>query len=329
MELSVAMPPELSIIIVNWNAGKLLPRCIETIVTSAPKTVYEVVLIDNASADQSLELLRANQMAAGLLRNQQLRIINNSENRGFGPAHNQGFALTATPFVLLLNPDTEVPAGAIDTLIETMRSDSRIGACGPRIVNADGSLQISVFHNPPRVWQTLLSQLKLYLILPGRLRGELLLADHWDHSRKRSVPMLSGAAILARREMIEQVGGFDERFLMYGEDNEWCLRIKRSGWRMVFDPEATILHHGGQSAEQRWSKPERAKVRLEAGYLFQKQVLPRWRLIANQLTNYSIISAQVAWRRLRGIRSAKLDLQKEVHRRNFKRSLGLGSANRG
>ena len=320
------MPPELSIIIVNWNAGGLLQRCIETIVNSAPQVTYEVVVIDNASQDQSLALLRVNQAAANLLLNQQLRIVTNSENRGFGPANNQGFALTNTPFVFLLNPDTEVPPGTIDTLMTTIRSDPRIGVCGPKIMNPDGSVQISVFHNPPRVWHTVLSNLKLYLVLPHRLRGELLLADHWDHSRKRFVPMLSGAAMLARRKMIEQVGAFDERFQMYGEDNEWCLRLAQSGWKLMFDPAAIVLHHGGQSASKRWSKPERTRVQLEAGYAFQKQVLPRWRLIANQTANYLIISAQVAWRGLRGIHSPELDLQKEVHRENFKRSLGMNAS---
>jgi GT2 family glycosyltransferase len=317
------VPPELSIVIVNWNAGALLQRCIETIVDSAPQTTYEVLVIDNASQDQSLARLRANQMAANLLLSQQLRIVSNSENRGFGPANNQGFALTMSPFVFLLNPDTELPPGTIDTLMTTIRSDHRIGACGPAIVNADGSVQTSVSRNPPRFWLTLFSQLKLYRILPRRLRGELLLGDHWDHSRKRFVPMLSGAAILARREMIEAVGGFDERYGMYAEDNEWCLRITRAGWKLMFNPAATVLHHGSQSAMKRWSQSEKTLIQHEASYLFQHQVLPRWQLIANQLTNYLIVSAQGSWRRVRGIHSPELCLQKEIHRKNLKRSLGV------
>ena len=120
------------------------------------------------------------------------------ENRGFGAANNQGFALTNSPFVFLLNLDTEVGPGTIDTLLRTIKSDS-IGVCGPKIFNADGSLQISAFFNPPRVWHTLLSQLKL-LLLPQRFRGELLLGRHWDHDRQRPVPMLSGAAMLARQK---------------------------------------------------------------------------------------------------------------------------------
>jgi GT2 family glycosyltransferase len=315
------VPPELSIVIVNWNAGDLLLRCIQSIIASGPRVSYEIVVVDNASQDESLARLRANQ--AELMLNERLRIVTNSENRGFGPANNQAFALTTTPFVFLLNPDTEIFPGTVDTLIAAVRSDDRIGACAPKIINPDGSVQISVFHNPPRVWQTVLSNLKLYLVLPRRLRGELLLADHWDHNRRRLVPMVSGAAILARREMIDEVGGFDERFQMYAEDNEWCLRITRSGWRLMFEPAAIVMHHGSQSALKRWPELQKQQVQLEAGYVFQKQVLSKWRVVVNQLTNYLIISAQVGWRNLHGINAPALELQQKVYRENLKRSLGI------
>ena len=315
------MSPELSIIIVNWNTGDLLRRCIQSIIASGPKVSYEIVVVDNASQDESLPLLRVNQPE--LVLHERLKVVTNSENRGFGPANNQAFTLTTAPFVLLLNPDTEVFPATIDTLIAIMRSDNRIGACAPKIVNPDGSVQISVFPNPPRVWQTVLSNLKLYLLLPRRLRGELLLADHWDHNRRRLVPMVSGAAILARREMIEAVGAFDERFQMYAEDNEWCLRITRAGWRLMFEPAAMVMHHGSQSASKRWPELQKQRVQLEAGYRFQNQVLPRWRVVVNQLTNYLIISAQVGWRGLRGINAPGLQLQQKVYWENLKRSLGI------
>jgi GT2 family glycosyltransferase len=315
------MPYELSIIIVNWNGGRLLSRCVETIVNSRPATSYEIVIVDNASEDDSLARLKSSELLAPLIANQQLRIFNNSENRGFGAANNQGFALTDSPFVLLLNLDTEVGPGTIETLMRTMQSDPTIGVCGPKILNADGTLQISAFFNPPRVWHTVLSQLKLYHLLPRRIRGELLLGRHWDHDRQRSVPMLSGAAMLARREMIDQVGGFDERFHMYSEDTEWCWRITRANWKLVFVPEAVVLHHGAESSKKRWSSQERLKVRLEAGFNFEHRVLPRWRVTVNQLTNYLIVSAQIAGRKLLGIRMSELYLVREIHREHLKRSL--------
>ncbi|HEU4794312.1 MAG TPA: glycosyltransferase, partial [Pyrinomonadaceae bacterium] len=169
------MNTELSIIIVNWNGGSLLTRCVETVVSSKPGVTYEVVIIDNASKDDSLAELQKSEAGAHLLANQQLRIFNNSENKGFGAANNQAFARTDSPYVFLLNLDTEVSPGTIDTLLRTLLSDPQIGACGPKLLNPDGSLQISAYVNPPRVWHTILSQLKLYYLLPPRIRGELLL----------------------------------------------------------------------------------------------------------------------------------------------------------
>ena len=112
------MPYDLSIIIVNWNGSDLLTRCVETIVSSAPNLTYEIVVVDNASQDDSIAQLRSNEVAAQMIANGQLRIFNNAENRGFGAANNQAFALTDSPFVFLLNLDTEVRPGTIDTLDE-------------------------------------------------------------------------------------------------------------------------------------------------------------------------------------------------------------------
>jgi|SRR5215213_8867723 len=315
------MPYDLSIIIVNWNGGTLLSRCIETIAGSAPKATYEIVVVDNASNDNSLAQVRASEVAAPMIERRQLRIVSNSENLGFGTANNQAFALTDSPYVFLLNSDTEVRPGTIDTLIEKLKSDRSIGACGPKILNSDGSVQVSVFFNPPRVWHTVLSQLWLYHLLPRRIRGELLLGWHWSHDRQRSVPMLSGAAFMARREMIEQVGGFDERFHMYAEDNEWCWRICQSDWRLMFVPDALVVHHGAQSSSKRWTDDERLRVRLAAGFDFEHQVLPRWRLAANQLANYMVVTVQIAGRKVLGIQQPELQVIREMHREHLKRSL--------
>ena len=315
------MPYELSIIIVNWNGGQLLSRCIETIVTAKPAVTYEILIVDNASADDSLDQLKFSGILAPLIANEQLRIHRNSDNRGFGAANNQGFALTDSPFVLLLNLDTEVRPGTIETLMRTIQSDPTIGVCGPKILNADGTLQISAFFNPPRVWHTVLSQLKLYHLLPRGIRGELLLGRHWDHDRQRSVPMLSGAAMLARREMIDQVGGFDERFHMYSEDSEWCWRITKANWKLMFVPDSILLHHGAESSKKRWTSQERLKVRLEAGYNFEDRVLPRWRVTANQLTNYLVVCTQIAGRKLLGINMSELYQVRDIHREHLKRSL--------
>ena len=311
--------PQISIVIVNWNAGDLLQHCVESVAKSRLSLPFEIIVVDNASSDESVSSLR--QSAASLLSNQQLRIIQNSDNVGFGRANNQAFALSESPFVFLLNPDAAVEPAAIQTLLETLQSDPRIGASGPRILNPDGSTQVSVYFSPPSFWHTFLWQLKLHRILPKRIRGELLLGPHWAHDRKRDVPMFIGAALLVRREVLDEVGGFNEQFEMYSEDTEWCWRMRQSGWRLVFNPSAIVMHHGGISAAKRWSLEEKLRVRLNAGFRFEQLALSRSMLIANQLANCIVVALQITVRRIVGRDVSELKLIREVHHQNFQRSL--------
>jgi len=319
---------ELSIIIVNWNAGDLLRRCVAGIVAAAPAIAYEILVVDNASGDDSLAGLRRDDAAAALIRDGGLRILENAENRGFGAANNQAFSRTRTAFVLLLNPDTLITPGAVESLAAVLRTDPGVAACGPRLLNADGSLQISVWRNPPAAWEIVLSSLRLYRLLPSRLRGELLLGPHWPHDRRRDVRMLSGAALLVRREAIDAVGGFDERFHMYGEDNEWCLRMVRAGWRLVFEPGAVIRHDEAQSSRQRWTPLQKRRVQLEASYLVQRISLPWWQVAANQLACAVTASTQWGWRRVRGADADETAMAMRLHGRHLRQSLRAPSARR-
>lgn len=311
---------ELSIIIVNWNGGHLLRRCIKSIIESPPSVAYDITVVDNASTDDSVSWLRSNEVKERLI-SVELRVIENTENRGFGKANNQAIRAGDAPLLFLLNSDAEVTANAIGTLVGTLKSDERIGACGPRLINPDGSLQPSVGRNPPTAWEILVSGLRLYKLIPKRVRGELLLDSYWDHRRRRRVNFLTAAAVLVKREMIEGVGGFDERFHMYGEDNEWCLRMVRAGWALFFEPEAVVIHHGGQSSLRRWSSPEKMRVQLEAGFHFQRHCLSRRHVISNLLANYFVCSLERVWRRLRRRPVDDIELMLEVYAKNLKRAL--------
>jgi N-acetylglucosaminyl-diphospho-decaprenol L-rhamnosyltransferase len=312
--------PQLSFIIVNWNGGEFLRRCLESIVRHPPSFPFDVWLVDNASTDDSRGWLHSPELPA-LLGEIELHLIENSENVGFGRANNQAFAASSAPLLFLLNADAELTPGACDILKRTLTSGDDIGACGPRILNPDGSLQISVWRNPPTAWATLLSGLRLAALLPKRIRGELLLAEYWDHNRRRNVDMLGGAAILVRREVIDQVGGFDERFHMYGEDNEWCLRITRAGWRLVFEPDAVVIHQGGHGAKKRWTDIEKLRVQTEATLRFLDQVLPRRRVITNLMASCGLLAVQRTLRRLSKRSADDVDLVLQLHLRNLKKAL--------
>ncbi len=320
------MQVDLSIIFVNWNGGALLSRAVDSLLAFPPSVEYEVIVVDNASTDDSLAQLRSTAAGQLLEGRGRLRFIQNPENRGFGPANNQAFDMTSTPLLLLINPDATVTAGCVDGLIQAVRTEARVAAVGPRILNSDGSLQISVWRNPPAAWNIVLSNLKLYSLLPKRLRGELLLGGHWQHDCKKSVPMLSGASILVRREVIDSVGGFDERFHMYGEDHEWCLRIKRAGWSLIFEPDAVVVHQGGWSSLQRWTDLETIKVRLESQYMFQKQVLSRSQLTANFVAYCVTESVQHLWRRVRKVDAPDVKFMAETYWEHLKRTLRNGDS---
>ena len=284
------MTPDLSIIVVNWNGGEFLQRCLDSIARFPPTVPYEVIVVDNASTDGSREMLKSHK---------EVRLIANTENLGFGRANNQGFASSNAPLLFLLNSDAEVHQGAIDTLIATIREDEKIGAVGPRLINTDGSLQPSVWRNPLTPFEMIVTALGLHRLLPRRLRANLLLGFHWDHSERRSVQMLSGAALLVNRKVIDEVGGFDERFHMYGEDNEWALRIVRAGWLLLFEPEATVLHHSGKSTANRWTDLEKRKRVYEGFFRMQRLHFSRTHALANLLTGYGLSIIRQAWLTLR------------------------------
>src|SRR5262249_12143514 len=143
---------DISIIIVNWNGRDLLPRCIESIMQRPPSVPYEIVVVDNASTDGSVEWLRAAR-SSEWLKTANLRVIENAENVGFGRANNIAFRQTDASMFLLLNSDTEVKEGAIDKLVEALRSNEKAGGCGPKVLNADGSLRPTVCRVPPPIWE--------------------------------------------------------------------------------------------------------------------------------------------------------------------------------
>jgi GT2 family glycosyltransferase len=313
------MSAELSVIIVNWNGGELLRRCVESVAASPPSVPYEVVVVDNDSSDESVALLRGSETARAL--GERLRVVKNGENLGFGRANNQAFRLTSAPLIFLLNPDTEVTPGSIDTLVAAVRSGERVGMAGPKLLNADGSVQVSVWRGDPSAWEALLTGFRLHKLLPRRARGELLLAEHWDYSRRREVGMLSGAAMMLKREVLDEVGGFDERFHMYGEDNEWCSRIRRAGWRLLFVPEAVVTHLGAASSLKRWDSLEKLRVQAEAFLDVQRYCLPRRRRVTSLAARCLMLSLQSAARRLRGRERRDVDQTLRLFAADLRRAL--------
>lgn len=228
--------PTISIIIVSYNTRRMTLECLRTLYAGLGELTAEVWLVDNASQDGS-----ADAVAEGF---PAVRLIRNFANKGFAAANNQAMQLAAGEYFLLLNSDAFVAPGAVAALLAYLRSHSEVGMVGPRLSNEDGSLQRSCFRfpTPARAW---LENLWVSALLPGHWAA----GDYrrWPHDSERRVDWVIGACLLVRREVFEQVGGFDERFFMYAEETDWQRRIRDRGWDIGFTPAAVVTHLGGAS----------------------------------------------------------------------------------
>lgn len=231
----------LSIVIVSWNVCEQLHDCLQSIRDNASQAEREVIVIDNSSSDGTIESIRSEFP--------DVLLIANNQNVGFARANNQGIAGSSGTYVLLLNPDTIVHEGALDSLIDFMDQNADVGACGPKLLNGDGTTQPSV-----RRFPTLRSTFYFYTVFRflGIFRGHY---KRWrmkgfDHDHQMDVDQIMGAAMMIRRSALEQMGGMDEAFFMYYEEVDLCYRLRRAKWRIVFVPEAQITHLGGQSIKQ-------------------------------------------------------------------------------
>lgn len=259
---------DLSIVIVSFNVRELLGRCLDSVIGRAPAALkFETWVVDNASSDDSAAMVRA-KFADVLL-------IENKDNRGFAAANNQGFAESHGRYVLMLNPDTVVRQGALETLVNFMDEHPRAGACGGKLVFPDGSLQHSAFGFPTLI-QVLLDFFPLnWWLTESRLNGRY--PRSW-YARGEPFPIDHplGADFLVRRQAAEQVGWLDENFFLNCEEIDWAMRIKRSGWEIWCVPHAEIVHYEAQSKKQFWDESFvnlwRARVRL-----FDKHYSPAFR----------------------------------------------------
>jgi hypothetical protein len=231
---------ELSIIIVNFNDEPHLEACLTPLAKKALPFAYEIIVVDNASTDRSRELVE--------LKFPEIRWVALGENAGFAKANNRGVRESRGEFLLFLNTDTVCVPGAVRILLERLREDTSAGAAGPLLFNGPGSYQVSFGR---RV--NLLGQFWQKTVLNPYFRRALK-----RKPKSRSVGWLSAACLLCRREAFEGAGGFDERFFIYFEDIDLCLRMIRAGWNLLFVPQARIFHAGGVT-----TTPGRAESRFE------------------------------------------------------------------
>jgi GT2 family glycosyltransferase len=236
-------------VIVNYNAGPLLLRSVQALL--ACPAVVRVAVSDNASEDGSLEAVdsrfRPDDLKARLL------LQSNHANLGFGRACNIGYTLTQAPYILFINPDCIVQPDSVERLIAVLEQHPDMGMVGPMILNPDGSEQIGARRTTPTPGRAFIKAFGLSRAAaewPGLFK-DFNLQNEPVPSQPTDVDAISGACMLVRRTAIDQVGLFDEGYFMHCEDLDWCMRFQLAGWRVVFVPDAVVMHEKGVSSRSR------------------------------------------------------------------------------
>ena len=236
-----AGPADLAVVVVNYNGGDFLIRCLRSVTEQAGEARVEIVVVDNDSRDGSADRALADQP--------QSAIIRNKTNRGFGAAANQGIRATAAPFILLLNPDAEILSGTLSGLLKVAADRPRAGAIGPVVRDPDGTIYPSA-RKVPTIWEAV-GHSFITPFKPDNRFARAYKMVEWDRAAERPVEWVSGSSMLLRRSALQEVGLFDERFFMYVEDVDLCTRLLAGGWEVWFTPELEVLHVGGVSTKGR------------------------------------------------------------------------------
>lgn len=232
---------KLSIVIICWNDLKVVANCLHSIFTNTRDLEFEVIVSDNGSTDGSTEFIRENYPI--------VRIVENNANLGFAKGNNAGIRVAAGEYILILNPDTIIHEGSLDRLIAVAARHPKAGAFGCRVLNPDGSYQVSarLFPTVRRYWMS-----ALYLRRFSGISRFFEFEEYpgWTGETQRVVDWQSGCCVLFRGDLLHRLGGFDEQFFYHFEEVDLCRRVWNAGYSIIFTPDATITHLGGQSVSR-------------------------------------------------------------------------------
>ncbi len=230
---------DISIIIVSWNAKEFLSECLQSLTAETDNHCSEIIVVDNASTDGSLELVQKHFP--------HVKLIRSNTNVGFAKANNIGIRQSIGRYVAFINSDVKVLEGCLNRILAYMDKHPDIGMLGPKILNPDSTVQRS-FMRFPTLWNNLCRALALDTLFPkSKLFGDLF-TTFGSYDTIRTVEVIFGCFWMVRREALNQVGLLDENFFIYGEDIDWCKRFWDSDWKVVFFPYAEAIHYGGASS---------------------------------------------------------------------------------
>jgi len=280
---------DISVVIVNYNTGHLLHKAIDALQHACANINARIIIVDNASKDDSVEIIRRDFPDC--------RLIVNPVNVGFGRANNQAIAHVQGRYILLLNTDAFMSPDAIDKTVKYMDMHPSCGILGVKLIGSDGSLQPSARYFPTP-WNIFLNRTGL-----NRLFRQVRMVDDmgWDHASIRQCDWVPGCYLLARRTMVDQIGLFDPRYFLYHEEVDLCMTAKRAGWNVVFYPDTTVIHLGGESAKSdnaiTQSGRQISALQIETELLFFRKNYGMLVMLAGALLS-SIADAIIVFKRL-------------------------------
>jgi hypothetical protein len=233
---------DLSVCIVTYQALHFLKDCLQSVIDNTLDKSYEIIVVDNCSQDGTIEMLQREFPG--------VRLIENDDNYGFSRPLNQALRAARGRNLLSLNPDTYVHSGALDLLVDYLDDHPDVGIVGPKVLNRDGTLQKQSRRGDSRPWNTISYFTGLSKLFPKSKFFSGYLLSYIDEDETHEADGVSGSCMLIRRQVIDQIGFFDEQFFAYQEDADYCLRARQAGWRVFYYPKAQLTHYGGQGGSR-------------------------------------------------------------------------------
>lgn len=287
---------DLSMVIPSYNTKDLLADCISSIAQNPPtKQSFEIIVVDNASSDGTVEMLH--RLSSKDLK---LKIISNKKNLGFARAVNQGWKKAQGKFVLFLNSDTMVKKDALGALASYAEGHKDVGAISGKLILRNGKLDPDCHRGFPTPWSSLTFFLGLESIFP---KSRVFAQYHQGWKNKNAIHEIdagAGALLLVKRDVLEEIGGWDENYFFYGEDLDLCYRIKQAGYKIVFHPKAEVVHYKGASSGLRKESRDIARPKREDLAKVTKGSIDAWRIFYNKFYKDKY-PGWVAWVVLSGI----------------------------
>lgn len=251
---------DITVIIVNWNAGEYLQKTIETLFQYNNNISYETIIIDNLSDKEEESYLYLDQT----LKYNNITVVKSEENLGFAKANNLGMKLAKGRNFFILNPDVIFQDNCLKILSDYLDDNPNVGMVGPKVLNIDGTFQGSCMRGNPYPIDTLYHLIGLAKKYPNNPKYNGYALNHFNINEINEIGALAGCSLMVKRELYEKIGGIDERYFMYQEENDWGIECKKAGYKVIYNPNTTITHYKGVTT---------SKVKIKSIWIFTQSMM--------------------------------------------------------